>query len=80
MFLTLSLGMNGASTLTNLQNAQDLAPNFAGTLYGFVNCVGGTTGFITPIITGHLTAVHVSLKKKSTFFFIILAYPICIFN
>jgi hypothetical protein len=28
--VTLSLGFNGAATLTNLQNSQDLAPNFAG--------------------------------------------------
>lgn len=26
--ITLSLGFNGASTVTNLQNAQDLAPNY----------------------------------------------------
>lgn len=28
--ITLSLGFNGSATLTNLQNSQDLAPNFAG--------------------------------------------------
>lgn len=49
--MTFALGFNGASTLTNLQNAQDLSPNFAGTIYGIVNCIGGTTGFINPIIT-----------------------------
>lgn len=30
--VTLSLGFNGAAAMTNLQNAQDLAPNFAGTI------------------------------------------------
>ena len=57
--LTLSLGSNGASTLTNLQNSQDLAPNYAGTLYGIANCIGSTTGFITPLIVGQLTAENV---------------------
>lgn len=28
--VTLSLGFNGSATLTNLQNAQDLSPNYAG--------------------------------------------------
>lgn len=55
-----SLGMNGASTITNLQNSQDLSPNYAGTLYGIVNCLGGTTGFITPMLTGYITAENVS--------------------
>lgn len=59
-FLTLALGMNGASTITNLQNSQDLAPNYAGTIYGIINCIGGTTGFITPMITGVITEEHVS--------------------
>lgn len=45
--ITLSLGFNGASTVTNLQNSQDLAPNFAGSLYGIINFVGTTTGFIS---------------------------------
>lgn len=61
-FLTMSLGFNGASAITNIQNSQDLAPNFAGTLYGIINCIGGTTGFITPMLTGYMTKEHVSVK------------------
>jgi ACS family sodium-dependent inorganic phosphate cotransporter len=53
--ITLSLGFNGAATVTNLQNSQDLAPNFAGTLYGIINFVGTTSGFITPIIVAYFT-------------------------
>lgn len=53
--ITLSLGFNGASTVTNLQNSQDLAPNFAGTLYGIINFVGTTTGFITPSLVALFT-------------------------
>ncbi|XP_021706133.1 sialin [Aedes aegypti] len=54
--ITLSLGFNGASTMTNLQNSQDLAPNFAGTLYGIINFVGTTSGFISPMLVAHFTA------------------------
>jgi MFS transporter, ACS family, solute carrier family 17 (sodium-dependent inorganic phosphate cotransporter), other len=53
--ITLSLGFNGAATMTNLQNAQDLAPNFAGTIYGIINFVGTTSGFISPLIVAHFT-------------------------
>lgn len=53
--ITTSLGFNGASTLTNLQNSQDLAPNFAGTLYGVINFIGTTTGFLTPMVVGHFS-------------------------
>lgn len=60
-FITLSLGINGASTLTNLQNSQDLAPNFAGSLYGIVNMIGSCTGFITPALVGAITKEHVRL-------------------
>lgn len=58
--ITMSLGFNGAATVTNLQNHQDLAPNYVGTLYGLANFLGTTTGFITPLITAHFTKEHVS--------------------
>lgn len=64
VLITFSLGFNGASTLTSLQNSQDLAPNFAGTIYGIINCVGSTSGFISPSIVGALTAKHVSRYRK----------------
>lgn len=60
--ITLSLGFNGAATITSLQNSQDLAPNFAGSLYGIINFVGTTSGFISPLLVAHFTANHVSRK------------------
>lgn len=54
-FITFSMGSNGAATLTNLVNHQDLAPNFAGTLYGIANGIGNTAGFVTPLVTAHFT-------------------------
>uniref|UniRef100_A0A1L8DEH7 Putative permease of the major facilitator superfamily protein n=2 Tax=Nyssomyia neivai TaxID=330878 RepID=A0A1L8DEH7_9DIPT len=53
--ITLSLGFNGASVLTNLANSQDLAPNFAGTLYGIMNAIGTTSGFLTPLVVAAFT-------------------------
>ncbi|XP_022823009.1 uncharacterized transporter slc-17.2-like isoform X1 [Spodoptera litura] len=53
--ISFSLGLNGAACLTNLVNHQDLAPNFAGTLYGLANGVGNTAGFITPLVTAYFT-------------------------
>lgn len=61
--ITLSLGFNGAATMTNLQNSQDLAPNFAGTLYGIINFVGTTSGFISPIIVAHFTEHKVNYQQ-----------------
>lgn len=67
--ITLSLGLNGASTLTNLQNTQDLAPNFAGSIYGIINVIGITAGFITPLVVGHFTANGVSVGVVTWPFF-----------
>ncbi|XP_062555464.1 sialin-like [Armigeres subalbatus] len=61
--ITLSLGFNGASSMTNLQNSQDLAPNFAGTLYGVINFAGTTSGFITPMLVAHFTAVRSTMHE-----------------
>lgn len=61
--ITASLGMNGASTLTNLQNSQDLAPNFAGSLYSIINFVGTSTGFISPMVVGYFTQERVSIAS-----------------
>lgn len=63
-FMTLSLGFNGASTVTNLQNSHDLAPNYAATLYGIINTAGTTAGFITPLVVGYFTQERVSLTSS----------------
>lgn len=64
VLMTLALGSNGASTLTNLQNSQDLSPNFAGTIYGIMNCIGGVTGFINPAITAAFIKKSSSTAKE----------------
>lgn len=61
--VTFSLGVNGASTVTNLQNAQDLAPSFAGSIYGIVNCIGGIANLLAPLLTSNITAEKVGLQQ-----------------
>lgn len=54
--LAFSMGSNGASILTNNANIQDLSPNFAGTLFGYCNTVGGIAGVTMPLIAGYFLA------------------------
>ncbi|XP_003399317.1 sialin isoform X2 [Bombus terrestris] len=46
VFLVLALGFNGAASISNLSNNQDLSPNFAGFIYGIMNTVGCASGMI----------------------------------
>ncbi|XP_017779299.1 PREDICTED: sialin-like [Nicrophorus vespilloides] len=62
-FMSLALGFNGAATITNLQNAQDLAPNFAGTIYGIINMTGNMAGFLAPLIAGYVTQENNGLSE-----------------
>ncbi|XP_012282843.1 sialin [Orussus abietinus] len=48
VFLFLALGFNGAAAIGNLANNQDLAPNYAGFLYGIMNTIGCFAGIIIP--------------------------------
>ncbi|XP_076167524.1 sialin isoform X2 [Ptiloglossa arizonensis] len=51
IFLILALGFNGAASISNLSNNQDLAPNFAGFLYGIMNTIGSASGIIiSPLV------------------------------
>lgn len=59
--LTLAQGLNGAACVTNIQNPHDLAPNFAGTIYGIVNTFSGFTGVLTPVTTGQITKNNVTI-------------------
>ncbi|CAK1555783.1 unnamed protein product [Leptosia nina] len=68
--ITMSMGFNGAATLTNLQNHQDLAPNYAGTLYGIANAIGSTAGFFTPMITAYFTRNGNTFDQWRPVFFI----------
>ncbi|KAJ8897540.1 hypothetical protein PR048_002888 [Dryococelus australis] len=70
--MTLSLGANGATTVTNLANHHDLAPNFAGksplsnysrTLYGIMNTFGTLAGGLSPFLVNFITRYKSGLQE-----------------
>ncbi|KAL9915576.1 sialin isoform 1-T2 [Glossina fuscipes fuscipes] len=61
--MTVSLGFNGAASVTNLQNSQDLAPNYAGTLYGIINFLGTTPGFFSPMLVAAFTEENNAIEQ-----------------
>lgn len=50
--------------MTNLQNSQDLSPNFAGQIYGIINFVGCISGILSPLIVAHFTQKNVRFFKS----------------
>lgn len=84
IMLILALAFNGAACQTSLQNHQDLAPNYAGSLYGIMNTFGSFPGFIIPPIIGILTNERVrhfffmkNVIREKFYLFTILFCPIC---
>lgn len=67
VMLIVALTFNGAACQTSLQNHQDLAPNFAGSLYGIMNTFGSFPGFIIPSVIGALTSERVRLNFNLPF-------------
>ena len=53
--LTIGTGFNPATYMGHLGAVYDIAPTYAGTVYGFVNMAGNTTGFITPLVAAAFT-------------------------
>lgn len=68
IMLIIALTFNGAACQTNLQNHQDLAPNYAGSLYGIMNTFGSFPGFIIPPIIGALTNERVRINQIKFFY------------
>lgn len=53
--ITLSLGFNGAAVMTSGQNPQDLAPNFAASVFGLTNFFATMSGFLSPLVVSYFT-------------------------
>lgn len=70
VMLILALAFNGAACQTSLQNHQDLAPNYAGSLYGIMNTFGSFPGFIIPPIIGALTNERNGIEEWRVMFWI----------
>ncbi len=58
--LTLAVGLLGASYSGILINHLDLAPNFAGTLYGLVAGVACISSWVAPLVVATLTEAEVN--------------------
>lgn len=72
--ITLSLGFNGAATMTSDQNPQDLAPNYAASVFGISNFFGTMSGFISPMVVSYIT------REKVCNDFIVHARPLKMIN
>ena len=53
--LTLSVTVSGSSYAAFLVNHMDIAPKYAGTLFGITNGIGAASGFIAPLVAAALT-------------------------
>lgn len=65
IMITIAMGFNGATTVVNLANNLDLAPNYAATLSAIINTFATSGGIIAPVVVTYFTREHVSF-----FFFI----------
>ncbi|XP_046640794.1 putative inorganic phosphate cotransporter isoform X1 [Daphnia pulicaria] len=61
--LTLAVGLLGASYSGILINHLDLAPNFAGTLYGLVAGVACISSWVAPLVVATLTEAEQTLAR-----------------
>ncbi|CAG5136826.1 unnamed protein product [Candidula unifasciata] len=68
--LVAAVGISGFTMAGYSVNHLDIAPAFAGTLFGITNTIGTTTGFIGPVILGALTKHQNSPQHWNTFFYI----------
>ena len=53
--LTIGATLHGAVYSSFLVNPMDIAPQFAGTIFGISNMLGAMTGFIAPPAAAYLT-------------------------
>ncbi|XP_047345770.1 sialin-like isoform X1 [Vespa velutina] len=58
VFLFFALGFNGAASIANLSNNQDISPNFAGFLYGIMNTVGSVSSVIIPTMVEEIAGKY----------------------
>ncbi|CAG9854696.1 unnamed protein product [Phyllotreta striolata] len=69
IFVLIGLGINGTCIATNMVNAQDLSPNFSGTVFAIISFFGGITGLVVPILQGFFIRNHNGLKEWGNYFY-----------
>lgn len=67
--ISLAFAFNGAASLTNMQNPQDLAPNHAAIIYAIANCIATSSGFLTPVVATYFVTDSVIEFEKFLFIF-----------
>lgn len=60
-FITVALGLNGASTVVSLVNALDLSPNFAAPVGAIINTFSSPAGVLAPMLITFFTQEQVYL-------------------
>lgn len=60
ILLTAVMGLNGGVTAGFMTNHLDLAPNFAGTLFGITNSIASLTSICGPLLVGVIVTDNVS--------------------
>ena len=55
ILLFLALTLNGGYSSSYTVNVLEISPNFAATVYGFMNIFAAAPGFIAPMVVGSLT-------------------------
>ncbi|KAL8563829.1 hypothetical protein ACOMHN_061953 [Nucella lapillus] len=66
--LCCAVGLTGFGFASYLVNHGDLAPDYAGTLFGISNTMSTLPGFVAPIIVGALTPDGTDIQWRRTFF------------
>lgn len=68
---TIALTINGAVTAGYLGNGLDIAPNFAGTIFGMMNTLGSLGGLLSSYMVGTITYKNQTYARWSIIFWIL---------
>ncbi|XP_055312815.1 sialin-like isoform X2 [Sitodiplosis mosellana] len=70
ILITIAMGFNGATTVVNLANALDLAPNYVATLSAIINTFATSGGIIAPVVVTYFTREHNTTNEWNQVFLI----------
>lgn len=62
--------------MTSAQNPQDLAPNYAASVFGLTNFFATSSGFLSPLVVSYFTREKVSERCKHFLILILIVHAI----